>query len=366
MLTEAVIPGTAPPPPIFVAPEENIFLWHFMFNQLADLPETLTGGVSGSILAISSTAGPIGAIGWRRRCISLLTQRRAACAPDSTITGRSGDRAAKPPARRHAPDDAGVDGGAEHATGDAPLTTLRGNAHDLRGETVAGCGHFITEECHEEFIALITPFGRRTPCRSMNALPLFDGIGRCAAPASLAEMRAATETGLRRLQGEAEPSGGVRDYTVIAADGYRIALRAYLPARENCAAAQPAMLFAHGGGWCLGSLALYDRPCQALANATGRVILSVDYRLAPEYPFPQPLEDVYQALCWVAQQAPQLRIDAQRGGGRRQRRGNLAAAVALLARDRGGPHIERQLLLYPALSREMATTSYREFAEGTF
>ena len=200
----------------------------------------------------------------------------------------------------------------------------------------------------------------------MNALPLFDGIGRCAAPASLAEMRAATETGLRRLQGEAEPSGGVRDYTVIAADGYRIALRAYLPARENCAAAQPAMLFAHGGGWCLGSLALYDRPCQALANATGRVILSVDYRLAPEYPFPQPLEDVYQALCWVAQQAPQLGIDAQRGGGRRQRRGNLAAAVALLARDRGGPHIERQLLLYPALSREMATTSYREFAEGTF
>ena len=132
------------------------------------------------------------------------------------------------------------------------------------------------------------------------------------------------------------------------------------------AAAQPAMLFAHGGGWCLGSLALYDRPCQALANATGRVILSVDYRLAPEYPFPQPLEDVYQALCWVAQQAPQLGIDAQRWRWAATAPGNLAAAVALLARDRGGPHIERQLLLYPALSREMATTSYREFAEGTF
>lgn len=127
------------------------------------------------------------------------------------------------------------------------------------------------------------------------------------------------------------------------------------------------MLFAHGGGWCLGSLALYDRPCQALANATGRVILSVDYRLAPEYPFPRPLEDVYQALCWVAQQAPQLGIDAQRlAVGGDSAGGNLAAAVALLARDRGGPHIERQLLLYPALSREMATTSYREFAEGHF
>ncbi|HEI9816584.1 TPA: alpha/beta hydrolase [Serratia marcescens] len=186
-------------------------------------------------------------------------------------------------------------------------------------------------------------------------------------PASLAEMRVAAETGLRRLQGEAEPSGGVRDFTVVAADGYRIALRAYLPAGENRAAAQPAMLFAHGGGWCLGSLALYDRPCQALANATGRVILSVDYRLAPEYPFPQPLEDVYRALCWVAQQAPQLGIDAKRlAVGGDSAGGNLAAAVALLARDRGGPHIERQLLLYPALSREMTTKSYCEFAEGYF
>ncbi|HEI9727432.1 esterase [Serratia marcescens] len=186
-------------------------------------------------------------------------------------------------------------------------------------------------------------------------------------PASLAEMRVATETGLRRLQGEAEPSGGVRDFTVVAADGYRIALRAYLPAGENRAAAQPAMLFAHGGGWCLGSLALYDRPCQALANATGRVILSVDYRLAPEYPFPQPLEDVYRVLCWVAQQAPQLGIDAKRlAVGGDSAGGNLAAAVALLARDRGGPHIERQLLLYPALSREMTTKSYCEFAEGYF
>lgn len=180
-------------------------------------------------------------------------------------------------------------------------------------------------------------------------------------------MRAATETGLRQLQGEAEPSGGVRDFTVVAADGYRIALRAYLPAGENRAAAQPAMLFAHGGGWCLGSLALYDRPCQALANATGRVILSVDYRLAPESPFPQPLEDVYRALCWVAQQAPQLGIDAKRlAVGGDSAGGNLAAAVALLARDRGGPHIERQLLLYPALSREMTTKSYCEFAEGYF
>ncbi|CAI0910350.1 Lipase 2 [Serratia entomophila] len=187
-----------------------------------------------------------------------------------------------------------------------------------------------------------------------------------AAPASLAALRANTDIGLRALQGEMPASGGVRDWAAIADDGYRIRIRAYSPVGA-AGGAQPAMLFAHGGGWCLGSLALYDQPCQALANAAGRVVLSVDYRLAPEHPFPRPLEDVYQALCWVAEQAASLGIDAARlaiGGD--SAGGNLAAAAALLARDRGGPRIEHQLLLYPALSREMATASYREFAEGYF
>lgn len=186
-------------------------------------------------------------------------------------------------------------------------------------------------------------------------------------PASLTEMRTSAETDLRQLQGEAQPSGGVRDFSFIADDGHRIALRAYTPAGECLEIARPAMLFAHGGGWCLGSLGLYDQPCQALANAAGRVILSVDYRLAPEHPFPQPLEDVYQALCWVAEQAKPLGIDADRlAVGGDSAGGNLAAAAALLARDRNGPRIDRQLLLYPALSRAMATASYREFAAGYF
>ncbi|CAI0787864.1 alpha/beta hydrolase [Serratia entomophila] len=187
-----------------------------------------------------------------------------------------------------------------------------------------------------------------------------------AAPASLAALRANTDIGLRALQGEMPASGGVRDWEAIADDGYRIRIRAYSPVGA-AGGAQPAMLFAHGGGWCLGSLALYDQPCQALANAAGRVVLSVDYRLAPEHPFPRPLEDVYQALCWAAEQAAPLGIDAARlaiGGD--SAGGNLAAAAALLARDRGGPRIEHQLLLYPALSREMATASYRKFAEGYF
>ena len=174
------------------------------------------------------------------------------------------------------------------------------------------------------------------------------------APVSLTDMRMATETGLRQLQGKGEMSGGIKDYVVVADDGHRITLRAYKPVAANDGSARPAMLFAHGGGWCLGSLALYDQPCQALANATGRIILSVDYRLAPEYPFPRPLEDVYQALCWVYEQAHRLGIDARRlAVGGDSAGGNMAAATALLARDRGGPHIEHQLLLYPALSRDM-------------
>lgn len=186
-------------------------------------------------------------------------------------------------------------------------------------------------------------------------------------PASLAEMRAATEADLLRLQGEAELRDDMQDYVVIADDGYAIALRVYTPAASNTEMAQPAMLFAHGGGWCLGSLTLYDRPCQALANATGRKILSVDYRLAPEYPFPRPLEDVYQALCWVRDHAALLDIDASRlAVGGDSAGGNLAAAATLLARDRSGPHIEHKLLLYPALSRGMSSESYREFAEGYY
>jgi len=97
------------------------------------------------------------------------------------------------------------------------------------------------------------------------------------------------------------------------------------------------------------------------------VILSVDYRLAPEYPYPRPLEDVYQALCGVVERADEWGVDVARMAvGGDSAGGNLAAAVALLARDRKGPQIEHQLLLYPALSRAMDTASYEEYAQGYY
>ncbi|CAI0830907.1 Lipase 2 [Serratia grimesii] len=190
---------------------------------------------------------------------------------------------------------------------------------------------------------------------------------QAAAPESLSEMRAAAESGLLHLQGEAEASGGIKNGWVTASDGHDIAIRAYTPLGVDTGESIPAMLYAHGGGWCLGSLTLYDRPCQALANATGRMILSVDYRLAPEYPYPRPLDDVYQALCGVIEQADEWGFDATRiAVGGDSAGGNLAAAVALLARDRDGPQIDHQLLLYPALSRAMDTTSYADYAQGYF
>ncbi len=205
-------------------------------------------------------------------------------------------------------------------------------------------------------------------------MPLDSQIARflaetadAAAPESLSEMRAAAQTGLLALQGEAEASGGVRDGSVTADDGHEIAVRAYVPLGVTQGEPLPAMLFAHGGGWCLGSLALYDQPCQALANATGRVILSVDYRLAPEHPYPRPLEDLYQALCDVVERADEWGVDVTRlAVGGDSAGGNLAAAVALLARDRNGPRIEHQLLLYPALSRAMDTASYQAYAQGYY
>lgn len=205
-------------------------------------------------------------------------------------------------------------------------------------------------------------------------MPLDSQIARflaetadAAAPESLSEMRAAAQAGLLALQGEAEASGGVRDGSVTADDGHEISVRAYVPLGVTQGEPLPAMLYAHGGGWCLGTLALYDQPCQALANATGRVILSVDYRLAPEHPYPRPLEDLYQALCDVVERADEWGVDVMRlAVGGDSAGGNLAAAVALLARDRNGPRIEHQLLLYPALSRAMDTASYQAYAQGYY
>lgn len=136
-------------------------------------------------------------------------------------------------------------------------------------------------------------------------------------------------------------------------------------------AAAPGLVFYHGGGWTLGTLDSADGICRALARRGDCAVVSVDYRLAPEHPFPAPLDDAAAALGWTADVADRLGIDPDcLSVGGTSAGGNLAAAVALRARDDlPGDSLPRpagQLLLYPALDPGMDTASHREQADGPF
>jgi acetyl esterase len=189
-----------------------------------------------------------------------------------------------------------------------------------------------------------------------------------APPASLESLRAETDLALRSMQGALEEIERIDDFAVEEGEyDAAIPVRAYRPLGTTTSETPPAIVFAHAGGWRLCSLDAYDNPCRALANATGCVVFSVGYRLAPEHPYPAPLEDVYRALCWVVAHADELRIDKNRVAiGGDSAGGNLAAGAALLARDRRGPTIAHQLLVYPALDTDLDTPSYLKFAEGYY
>lgn len=129
----------------------------------------------------------------------------------------------------------------------------------------------------------------------------------------------------------------------------------------------PLVVYFHGGGWVLGSLDTHDRICRALAERTGSVVVSVDYRLAPEHAFPAAAHDAYAATCWAVGEAAALDIDAARVAvAGDSAGGNLAAVVAMMARDRGGPDLRYQLLVYPVIDGTREYPSHDENAEGYF
>jgi acetyl esterase len=142
----------------------------------------------------------------------------------------------------------------------------------------------------------------------------------------------------------------------------RIPVRVYRP---SLAAELPVLVYFHGGGWTICSIETHDGTCRQLANAAGCAVVSVEYRLAPEHPFPAAPEDCYAALCFVARHAASLRVDAKRlAVGGDSAGGNLSAVVSLMARDRRGPRPCHQLLVYPVTNHAFDTESYRENAEG--
>jgi acetyl esterase len=180
----------------------------------------------------------------------------------------------------------------------------------------------------------------------------------------LPEARAMFEESFTRLAGPPVAVGAVRD---VEAPGPRgpIPVRVYTP--EGASAARPLFVFFHGGGYVCGSRDSYDAVCRLLTRESGCVVASVDYRLAPEFPAPAPFEDCYAAFEWLAAHAAELGADAARlGVGGDSAGGNLAASVALKARDTGGPAIAHQLLVYPNVGEKGESASYLAYREGHF
>jgi acetyl esterase len=139
-------------------------------------------------------------------------------------------------------------------------------------------------------------------------------------------------------------------------------VRAYSPGGPG---PHPALVYYHGGGWVIGDLHTHDGLCRSLTNAARCAVLSVDYRLAPESKYPVAVEDSYAALLWIAANADRLGIDRRRiAVGGDSAGGNLATVVALAARDRKGPRLALQVLIYPVTDHDLDTRSYVENATG--
>jgi acetyl esterase len=155
--------------------------------------------------------------------------------------------------------------------------------------------------------------------------------------------------------------GAVEDRSVPGPDG-DVPIRVYRPAGDGPFGLH---VFFHGGGWVIGDLDTHDADCRELCVGAGVVVVAVDYRLAPEHPFPAAPEDCYAATVWAAEHAGEL--GARPGPisvGGDSAGGNLAAVVSLLARDRGGPEIALQLLVYPVTDAAMDTASFTENGDG--
>ena len=153
----------------------------------------------------------------------------------------------------------------------------------------------------------------------------------------------------------------VMDRGIPGPDG-EVAVRIYAPAGSG---PFPILVWFHGGGWVLGDLESADPTARHLCQGAGCVVVSVDYRLAPETKFPGPAEDCYAATVWAAENAAAINGDASRiAVGGDSAGGNLAAAVSLMAADRRGPAIAHQLLVYPVTDRNYQTASYIDNAAG--
>jgi acetyl esterase len=174
------------------------------------------------------------------------------------------------------------------------------------------------------------------------------------------EARLAYEKGADVLEVPKAQLARVEDLAFTNREGVKIALRLYAPSHEKL----PVLLFFHGGGCVIGSVQTHDILCRELSRLSGAAVISVDYRLAPEYPFPAAQNDAWDALQWLIAQANELGLDATNiAVGGDSAGGKLAAVCALLARDAGVP-LALQLLIYPGTLTEIGSDSRQRYAQG--
>ena len=195
--------------------------------------------------------------------------------------------------------------------------------------------------------------------------PILDAMTAAPGPPAhlvpIAQARAANDAESRGLSGTGPELAEVRDVEVPGPGG-PVAVRLFRPAGEGPLA---LVAYLHGGGWVMGSMAGFDPVCRALAEASGALVAFVDYRLAPEHPFPAAADDVRAAVRWLHAHARELGADPDRlaiagdSAG-----GNLAAVTARRFRDEGGPPLRMQALIYPVTDAAINTPSYREKGEG--
>jgi acetyl esterase len=158
--------------------------------------------------------------------------------------------------------------------------------------------------------------------------------------------------------------GYVQDLPASGPSG-PIPLRLFRPLGSSHAAVLPVLIYYHGGGWVMGDLDTHDTLCRELANLAGCALVAVDYRLAPEQPFPAAVADCVAATRWVHDHAGELKLDGSRlAVGGDSAGGNLAAVVSIDARDRGDPPIAFQLLIYPATDMHCTAPSHVENGQG--
>jgi acetyl esterase len=169
-----------------------------------------------------------------------------------------------------------------------------------------------------------------------------------------------TALGPPKLLVGAVPTVSAEDHQVQTRDGDMIRVRVY---RAAAATDQP-LLYLHGGGWAVGGLRACDHICRRLAHESGAVVVSVEYRLAPEHPYPTAVHDAVDAAQWLLAQAEDLAVDPARlvvGGD--SAGGNLAAVLAVLFRDEGRP-LAGQLLIYPAVDLSMSLPGIHAYQRG--